>query len=254
MRVVRVCLLMAGSFGLSGFTGNVEAGEPSPEIKPTKKWESVATVGVTLTRGNSENFMASGSAATKRSWMSDELLFGASAGYGETETDGDDRTTDSYVKGYGQWNHLFSRRFYAGLRVTGEHDDVADLAYRATVSPLVGYYFIRETNAFFCGEIGPSYVREKFFHEDTDDYIGLRIGERAEKKFASGAKIWESAEYIPKIEDFQNYLINAEIGVSAPISKALSLSLVLTDTYKSVPAAGKKQNDLKLIAGISYNF
>ena len=43
-------------------------------------------------------------------------------------------------------------------------------------------------------------------------------------------------------------------GVSAPISKALSVSLVIQDTYKSVPASGKLKNDFKLIAGLSYNF
>src|SRR5262245_13159525 len=102
MRAIRVGVLMGAGLAV-GMTGSVKAGEPSPEIKPTKKWESVATVGVTLTRGNSENFLASGSLATKRSWTSDEMLFGASAGYGETKVDGDDRTTDSYIKGYGQW-------------------------------------------------------------------------------------------------------------------------------------------------------
>ena len=140
------------------------------------------------------------------------------------------------------------------MRVTGDHDDVAALAYRATVSPLAGYYFIKQTNAFFSMEIGPSYVREKFFDEDVHNYIGLRVGERAERKFISGAKIWEGIEWIPKIQDMNNYLVNVEAGVAAPLNKALSVSLVVQDTYKNVPAVGKLKNDLKLIAGLSYNF
>src|SRR5256885_8491182 len=108
--------------------------------------ESVATVGVTLTRGNSKNFLATGAVGTKRTWAHDEALLGATAGYGENTTKDSlgnkvDTTTDSYIKGFGQWNHLFSPQFYAGLRLTGEHDDVAALAYRSTVSPLAGYYF-----------------------------------------------------------------------------------------------------------------
>jgi hypothetical protein len=140
------------------------------------------------------------------------------------------------------------------LRITGEHDDIASLTYRTTVSPLLGYYFIKERNTFLCGEIGPSYVREKFFSEDVHNYIALRLAERGEHKFSTGAKIWESVEWLPKVQDFQNYLVNAEIGVAAPISKGLSVSLVLQDTYKSVPATGKLKNDLKLIAGLAYNF
>ena len=119
---------------------------------------------------------------------------------------------------------------------------------------MAGYYFVKQTNAFLCGEVGPSYVREKFFGEEVHNYIGLRIGERGEYKFASGARIWESVEWIPKIQDMDNYLVNAEAGVAAPINKSLSVTFLVQDTYKNVPAAGKLKNDLKLIAGVSYNF
>jgi len=249
--------LLAIVLPLCGLVVKADEAKVDPP-KTEKKWESVATIGVTLTRGNSQTFLGSGSVATKRNWTNNEVLFGASAGYGETTSrvNGNevDTTTDSYVKGYGQYNHLFSPVIYAGLRIAAEHDDVAHLTYRTAISPLAGYYFIKQTNAFLCAEVGPSYIREKFFSEDVHNYIGLRLAERGEYKFKTGAKIWESVEYIPKFEDFQNYLINAEIGVSAPIHKSLNVSLVLQDTYKSVPAAGKEKNDLKLIAGIGFNF
>ena len=265
---VRTALLVYCAFQMAVFCPPTFADDAKPDAqsdakadtKPEpKKWETVATAGLTLTRGNSKTFLATLGINTKRKWTDDELLMGATAGYGEntiTQSDGKrvDTTTDSYAKGYSQWNHLFTEQFYGGLRVTADHDDVASLAYRTTVSPLAGYYFIKETNAFFAAEIGPSYVREKFFDENAKDYIGLRLGERAEYKFIGGSKIWENVEYIPKVEDFNNYLINAEAGVSAPINKTLSLSLVLQDTYKSVPATGKLKNDLKLIAGLSFTF
>ena len=258
---IRTLALIALLSVLTASWMNAYGEDAKTEVKKEekkKKWESVATLGATLTRGNSKNFLATGILATKRTWAHDEALLGASAGYGEntvnTPAGKVDTTTDSYLKGFGQWNHLFSPLFYGGLRVSGEHDDVASLTYRTTVSPLAGYYFVKQTNAFLCGEIGPSYVREKFFGEDVHNYLALRIGERGEYKFASGAKIWEGVEWLPKIQDFNNYLVNAEAGVSAPLNKALSVSLVLQDTYKSVPAAGKLKNDLKLIAGLSYNF
>jgi hypothetical protein len=162
--------------------------------------------------------------------------------------------TESYIRGFAQWNHLFTPKIYAGLRLSGEHDDIAHLTYRAIASPLAGYYFLKQTNYFLSGEFGPSFVREKFYSQDPDNYVGLRFAERGEYKFKSGAKIWEGVEFLPRVEDFSNYLINLEIGISAPIAKALAVSLVLQDNYNSVPAAGKKDNDLKLIAGITYKF
>lgn len=233
----------------------VAADAPPPE---TKKWDTALTLGATLTRGNSKTFLGSGLINTKRKWTDDEALFGASAGYGKTTTTSGgntiDTVTDSYIKGYGQYNHLFTPRVYAGFRVTGDHDDIAHLGYRVTASPLAGYYFVKQTNAFLAGEVGPSAVREKFFHEGAHNYIGLRLGERGEYKFNSGAKIWESLEWIPKVQDLNNYLLNTEAGVTAPLSKAFSLSLIAQDTYKNVPATGRLKNDFKLIAGVTYSF
>jgi len=252
-------LARAGVIALLAANTALQAADAKTDVKPEpKKWESVVTAGATLTRGNSRTFLGTIALNTKRKWPDDELLFGASAGYGQnsvsTPTGRTENTTDSYIKGFGQWNHLFTSNFFGGLRVSGDHDDIAHLTYRITISPLAGYYLVKRTNAFLVAEVGPSYLIEKFFGENEKDYVGLRAAERGEYKFASGAKIWESVEIVPKVENFDNYLINAEAGVSAPISKALSVSLILQDTYKSVPATGKLKNDMKLIAGLTYNF
>jgi len=263
----RVFALITMAFCFAGPELTIHAEDTKPDAKKEepkkKKWESTATVGVALTRGNSKNFLATGALATKRTWEHDEALAGISVGYGENTPKGSSTNvlTDSYAKGFGQWNHLFSPQFYGGLRVTGEHDDIAALTYRAIVSPLAGYYFVKQTNALLSAEVGPSYVREDFYNSPTDDnvhnYIGLRVGERGEYKFKSGAKIWEGVEWIPKIQDMDDYLVNFEAGVSAPINKALSVSLVLQDTFKNKPPEATPKilkNDLKLIAGLTYNF
>jgi putative salt-induced outer membrane protein YdiY len=258
-KTASIRLITAAGVALLVTCATIRADDDTPAPPPApKKWDSVITLGATLTRGNSHTFLGTLNFNTKRKWTDDELLFGGTAGYGEntasTPSGKVDNITDSYIKGFGQFNHLFTTNFYGGLRIAGDHDDVAHLTYRVTVSPLAGYYFIKQTNQFLAGEIGPSYIKEKFFGETEHNYIGLRIGERGEHKFASGAKLWESVEWLPKVQDFQNYLVNAELGISAPVSKSLSLSLILQDTYKSEPAPGRQKNDVKLIAGLSYNF
>jgi hypothetical protein len=246
-------MLASGTAALAADTTQTNLPPPPPP-----KWDSAVTLGATLTRGNSKTFMAAGIANTKRTWTNNEAILGTSAGYGEStatvKSNSVDTTTESYVRGYGQWNHLFTPKFYGGFRGTGEHDDIAALTYRLTVSPLAGYYFIKEAKGSLNAEFGPSYTWQKFFSQPEDDYASLRLAERGERRFATGAKIWESVEYLPKVEDFSNYIVNAEAGVSAPINKALSVSLIMQDTYQSVPANGKVSNDFKLIAGLTYRF
>jgi hypothetical protein len=251
--------LAAVIFGTSLLSSVLQAG--ADEIKPEKKkWESVAAVGVTLTRGNSKTFLATAGVNSTRKWDHDEALLGLNAGYGETTANvGRNETTsktDAYIKGFGQWNHLFSgdwTNWYAGVRLNAEHDDIAALRYRITLSPLAGYYFIKQTNAFLAAEAGPSLVDEKQGSRHRT-YLGARVAERGEYKFASGAKVWETLEWIPQVDNVENWIANAEAGVSAPISKALDVRLVLQDTYDNQPASGRYKNDLKLIGALGFKF
>jgi hypothetical protein len=89
------------------------------------------------------------------------------------------------------------------LRFDAVHDDIADLDYRFVLSPLVGYYFIKTATTFLSGEVGPSFVHEKQGGDEMS-YVGARVGQRFEHKFKNTAKIWESLEWIPQVDDFDN--------------------------------------------------
>jgi uncharacterized protein DUF481 len=225
---------------------------------PKPHWESVAAADLALTRGNSESFLATVSLNSVRKWTDNEILLGAGAGYGDNtakDVNGNKVTdkTQDFLKGYGQWNHLFTERLYAGIRAEGLHDDIADINYRFTISPLAGYYLIKQTNTFLSAEVGPSFVFEQKGQE-TDSYVGLRLAERFEHKFNGGAKIWETLEWIPQVDEFDNWILNVEAGISAPVTKSLDVRLVAQDSYNNQPATGRLKNDLKVMAGIGYRF
>ena len=225
---------------------------------PKPHWESVASADATLTRGNSRTFLGTITINSTRKSASDEILLGGSAGYGEStikQSNGTETTSETadFLKGFSQFNHLFSERLYAGLRLEAVHDNIADINYRLTVSPLAGYYFIKHTNAFLSAEVGPSYVYQQI-GDRTESYAAARVGERFEYKFGTGAKIWQTAEWFPQVDRFKNWILNAELGVSAPITKSLDARLVAQDTYNNEPAVGLQKNDLKLLAGIGYRF
>ena len=62
------------------------------------------------------------------------------------------------------------------------------------------------------------------------------------------------AECMPQIDDWGNYQLIAELGIETSVSKSLNLRAYLQDTYRSEPAPGADENDLKLVAGIQYKF
>jgi hypothetical protein len=223
----------------------------------TNKWETSAAAGLTLTKGNSDTALATASINSTRKWEPHEVLLGAQGTYGEStiEKNGRDETdkTASMLSAFGQYNHAINERWYSGIRLDFLHDDIADISYRFTLSPLIGYYAIKRPNTTLKFEAGPSGIAERQGGE-TDQYVALRLGERFEHKFSSKARVWQSFDYMPQVDRWGNYLIIFELGAEASLTEKLSLRGVLQDNYDHEPAPGRKQNDVKLITALAYKF
>jgi putative salt-induced outer membrane protein YdiY len=252
------------------------AAAPAEEKKP--KWASSATAGLTLTSGNSETFLASVAAITGRKSENNELSLGVDLAYGKTKdqtTGVSTRNADSY-HAFAQYNRLFSERLYGYARVDGLYDSIASIKYRITLSPGLGYYFIKEKTADLCVEVGPSYVFDNLkrpkqilvgtntvtvIEYQPDSYATLRAGEKFNYKLSDRARLWQTAEWLPQVEDFNKYIINFVIGVEADLTqdKRLTMSVSLHDTFNNDPATRNdgtplEKNDIKLIAAIGYKF
>jgi len=229
-----------------------QAAAPAPN---TNRWETTAAAAITLTRGNSESFLATLSLDTKRKWARDEVAMGIAGGYGESTVDDVDTKNTEFVNAFGQYNHLFSDRFYGGLRLDGEYDGIAGVDYRFKISPLAGYYLIKNARMTLAVEAGPALVLEQLDGEDSRSYWAARFGERFEYKLTATTKFWQSADYYPQVDRWlDNYLLNFEAGIDTAITKHWSLRVVFQDMYASQPAAGKKDNDMRLLAGVAYKF
>jgi len=239
-----IALLVSSTFPAAG-----QVASPPASVPPPPKWERSASFGFTLTSGNSDTVLFTADAHAQKKWPNDELSFGANAGYGES----DDVKNNDYLKGFGQYNRLFTERFYGYARLDAMHDDIADVDYRLTLGPGAGYYLIKREQTRLSAEAGPAFVYEKQ-GGDTKGYMTLRLAERFEHKITNGARIWQSAEILPQVDDFDNFLVNAELGVEAPLTKTLSLRAVLQDAYDHEPAPGRKKNDLKLVSALAWKF
>ncbi|MCX6928885.1 MAG: DUF481 domain-containing protein [Verrucomicrobia bacterium] len=248
----RAIVLAAALMCMGGVLTAAES--PAPPEAP-KGWETTAAAGATLTRGNSETFLATLSLDTKRKWVQDEALLGISAGYGESKVDGVNTKNTEFLQGFGQYNHLFTERFYGALRLDGKYDDIAGIDYRFIVSPLAGYYLIKNTNMTLAVEAGPSLIQEHLKGQSSEGYWAARAAERFEYKLTTTTKFWQSLEYLPKVDDWSNnYLLNFEAGIDTAITKQWSLRVVFQDMYANEPANGRDKNDLRLIAGTAYKF
>ena len=216
---------------------------PAPPVK--YPWESSVSAGLTLTRGNTDTTLFNADFLTQRKTPDNEYQFGADAVYGSQAS----KETVNNYKAFGQWNRLFTDRFYAYMRVEAMRDIIANLDYRATVGPGVGYYLLKDTNTTLAVEAGGAWVVQHLPGQD-DSYMSVRFAEHGEHKFNDHVHLWEKAEIMPQVDKPDNYVVNAEIGLEAALTKSLSTKTYLDDTYANRPATGKLKNDSKIFAAL----
>jgi len=267
-------LVLTLSFAAGGINvasaADAEAAADAPPAEEVKKpkWETSAGFGLTYATGNSEQFLVVLGIDSAKKWDKNEVALSLNAGYGESEVttvDASGNTSTSmekniaFIRGGGQYNRLFSERFYGLATLHGAHDEIADLIYRMSASVGAGYYFVKNDRMTLDANAGPGYVWEQK-HDDLrdsdykDDYATIRFGESFEYKLSERSRIWQSVVYLPRITDWSQFVLTFEAGIEAMIVERVALRFVAQDTYDSNPAPGKKENDLKLITSLNYSF
>ena len=253
MKVTKQTLLTTLGIALAGLAVPAAA---QTAASPATNWQNSATVGLTIARGNTDTTLFSAAVDSEKKWAHSDLHLGADDIYGESKVaNSPNSETADAEHAFIQYNQDVSDRFYLYARTTGMHDGIADVQYRITLVPGAGYYFIKNKKMDLSLEGGPGYIAQKLGDESTS-YVTLRVAEKLHWQISDRAKLWESLEYLPQVDDFGNYIVNFELGVEAALNKGnkLALRTVLDDTFDSKPAEDRLKNDLKLIAGITYHF
>ena len=239
--------------------------------EPPQKWVSSAGLNFTLTSGNSETFLVGGGLTTATKWAKNEFAANADVAYGQNTTKSvvgtslvETKSTTAQNYGAGlQYNRLvWEDRGYLYAKADGRQDKIAGVNYRVTLSPGVGYYLLRDKTYELSAEAGPGVVFEKLIGAGSTSYFTLRVGEKFKWVISEHSRLFQTAEFLPQIDDFNNYVGVFTVRLETDITKALKLNVTLADTYRSRPAAYlgtvplvfREKNDVTLTAGISYSF
>lgn len=207
------------------------------------------SLGVTVNDGNTDNNMVNLGLGYENKPCDKSLIrLAASSAYGETDGEKD---TDNNKASLDYHFDLCSAA-YAAFNTSYADDDIAGLDYRVIVAPGVGVYLMKNDDVTMTLEVAPALLSEKKDGSKSDDFA-IRFAERYDRSTGSSAKWWQSAEYIPHADDFDIYVLVAEIGVEAPVSEKLNVRLVVKDTYDSDPAPGRDNNDVTVIGALAYS-
>lgn len=246
-----IAILIAAAFAGRCFGASAAQTNSSAvlETNHPPKWDASAALGLTATAGNSDSVLFTGKFQARQKTPLNDLTLGGDAAYGEAESVKNNET----VHGFGQYNHLFTERWYDYARADALHDGIADVRFRLTFSPGLGYYFIKEKQTSLTGEIGPGVLYEKL-DGSYDIYPTLRLADDFEHKFNDHARCWQKMEILPALDKPVDFLVNAEVGVETALTQKVSLQIYVDDSFANEPAPGHKDNDMKLVSGLAYKF
>ena len=222
--------------------------------KEKQAWHGDLSLGFSMTRGNSKTLTLNGAVTASKLLPRDEFRLGLDGAYGLNNWgDNNEEINVENIHGFTDYKRLLTDRFYVELRVDALHDDVASVQNREIVGPSIGYYLIKEDDRRFNVGAGGAYEHQRQNHTDSNFGV-VRFNERFEQNWEKKVKIWEQIEYLPKIDDFSQYLIIGEAGVEVAMNKHMSLRVLFSDTYNSKPASGKVPNDMALVSSIVYHY
>jgi putative salt-induced outer membrane protein YdiY len=254
MKKMMMLMMLAGAVSVAqaqddarASAAKVAAAPTAADLVPVKAKENSIALGVTMTDGNSDTLLTTASALHDRKREDYTLRLGVDFAYGKN--DGEENNNN--VKGVADYRYLVSERAYVFANLTALHDEIADINYRAVLSTGPGYYLMKNARATLGVEAGPAYIREEVGDDENDD-LALRFGERYDRQLSPTAKCWQALEYLPVVDDFDDYLLNAEIGVEAAINSAASLRLVVKNAYDSTPAVDREKSDTTVIGALAY--
>ncbi len=244
------------------FAGNCLAIVPTPSTTTnsvktaparaatTNDWSGTATLGLTATSGNVNSVLVAAKIGAEKKDPRNDLKLNADGAYGEVSSV---KNAES-LHGSAQENRtLIDDTWYGFGRADGLHDGIANVDYRFTTSTGAGYYFIKDKMTTLSSEAGPAFEAEKL-DDDYNNYPSARIAENFQRKIDEHARLWENVEFIPPLTVPDAFLVNAEVGIETQLTHQLSLQTYVDDNFANSPAAGYKNNDLKLISGIVFKF
>lgn len=224
--------------------------KPDLTAKSKSVWKTELALGANLSRGNNDSHRVKGEVKSTRKTQKDRLALGLIAEAGENEG----TKSSEYIEGQADYRRDIHDRLYWYALLNGRRDAIANLDYRFTLSPGVGYKVIDEDHLMLLFESGPAYVMEKLENQNVKHSFRGRVGQELEWQITEWAKFFQNSEFLVNAQETDDWIFEAEIGVETDITESFSLRFGAKDIYDNQPAAGRKKNDVQLNTAVVYKF
>ncbi|MDF1809031.1 MAG: DUF481 domain-containing protein [Phycisphaerales bacterium] len=229
-----------------------EAEVPADPTSWSEGWEWAASVAMTGSSGNTENFGARAAIDGERNTSDYETSLSLSYIYGTS--DGTKNTSRGQLALRNDWLTEGKWRYFAEGKY--EYDEFQIWEHRLSGAVGVGYELIKNDKQTLIGRVGVggSYemggaAKEEFIPE------GL-IGLDWEYKISDNSTLTASTTYYPSFDDLGEFRWNNNAGLEVVMDAetGMTLNTGFEHRHDSDPGSGFKPNDLNYYMGLGWKF
>jgi putative salt-induced outer membrane protein YdiY len=219
-------------------------------------WRANFDFGFAMTQATSETGSVESGLEIERKKQPTRLLLTGTYRYAtEKQRDTPTNTIENELRGLLRGEYDLAQHFFGYASATGEYDEVESLSMRSVSKAGVGVRIWESERGFLSGDVGFSYVYQRFFGGSTESYPAAALGTEAEYRLPYHARLAARGEYLPSVEaPRENYLLRGSVALSVPMASWLALKFSVFDEYNNRPAEDANKNKLTVTAGLSLLF
>jgi putative salt-induced outer membrane protein YdiY len=257
MPIVRVCPTIGLLFALmipSVASAQDSDTQPPPPPPPpaVRAWTGAASVGLALTRGNSDSLTGhAGLDLTHDRKRGNVLKVKGLHLRGEQEGSATLNRTTAEVRD----EHTFSPHAFAFGQVGYLHDTFKLIDYLVAPTMGIGWKAVDTDRTKFGIDAGAGVVWEKNPGADARSSGAVSAAEKIEHKLTATATLRHSTTALWKLDDLADGLYTFSGAIATRISERFSLSVEFVDTFKSrPPTEATRRNDLSIVTALTATY
>ncbi|RZL07877.1 MAG: DUF481 domain-containing protein [Rubrivivax sp.] len=223
------------------------------------RWVGLAGASLAATSGNTSSSALVLNLDLSRLTDENKTSLSGAVNEARNRNNGVANTTSGKWSVAGQYDHNLTPVWFALGKLGFERDRVIDLKLRTLSSVGLGYHLVRSDDHTVDVFGGLSYSRETYGQDKTiSDDTGRRfsstailMGQETSHRLTDTVFFKQRLEFYNGIGGQLDKLIRFNASLNVAMTKTLSLSVSLIDTYNSRPAEGQKKNDASLLTGVN---
>ena len=227
---------------------SVHAQAAKPDTaKPLK-----VTAGVAFLDASGNTDVTTLSINERLEWTRPHFLWTQSINGINSSTDGEESANLLAIGLRGDWKPKGRLSVYS--LVNFDRNRFADIRRRFEEGAGLGYRLVDRTHHHLTTELGSQFVQQQNLQDVTDNFLAGRAAELYRYSFKDDTYFEERVEYLPNFEQSEDYRVNVEANVVAPLSRHLGLKLGYVVRFDNLPEPTVKKTDRFFTSGLQVNF